>query len=320
MPGSRVVLLFAALVAPLTASAEVKKVRVAVLEIRPVGTEPAKAETLSEIALTEAAAMPGFDVIGKSDINSMIGFEKQKQVMGCADDSTCLAEVGGALGVDFIVVGSLGKIGSLYRIDLKLVETKKARVRGRIGVTVDRQEEKLVAAVQKAVRDLLEPATPRDEPVARAEPSRRPEPEKQPAKVESKPQKAEKSESKPSLAAAPPRPSFPIGAPPPAGKSRALGWTAFGAGIATVGLGAFAGYEAFASSKSYGKANELLGAGGTLLPGANPAVYSSYVSDGDSAKSMAFVGGGAAVGCAVLGGVLGYVSYRQTGEIGPFRF
>ncbi len=320
MPATRSVLLVAALLAPLTASAEVKRVRVAVLEIRPVGTEPTKAETLSEIALTEAASMPGFDVIGKSDINSMIGFEKQKQVMGCADDSTCLAEVGGALGVDYILVGSLGKIGSLYRIDLKLVETKKARVKGRIGVTVDRQEEKLVAAIQKAVRELLEPATPRDEPVARVEPPKRSEPEKKPEKVEAKKEKSEKSDSKPSLAAAPPSSSLPIGAPSPAGKSKALGWTAFGAGIAVVGLGAFAGYEAFASSQSYGKANEMLGPTGTLLPGLSPAVYNGYRDDGDSARTMAFVGGGAAVGCALLGGVLGYVSYRQTGEVGPFRF
>jgi hypothetical protein len=96
-------------------------------------------------------------VIGKSDINSLIGFEKQKQVMGCSDDSACLAEVGGALGVDYILVGSLGKIGALYRIDLKVVETRKARVRGRIGASVEGKEEKLVVAVQKAVRDLLVP-------------------------------------------------------------------------------------------------------------------------------------------------------------------
>ena len=35
---------------------------------------------------------------------------------------------------------------------------------------------------------------------------------------------------------------------------------------------------------------------------------------------MAFVTGGAAVGCAVATGVLGYLSYKRTGEIGPFRF
>jgi len=147
-----------------------KKVRVAVLEIRALGTEAAKAELLSEVALTEAASLKGFEVIGRSDINSLIGFERQKQVIGCSDDSNCLAEIGGALGVDFILVGSLGRLGTLYRIDLKLVETKKARVRGRIGVSVEGQEEKLVVAIQKAVRDLLLPETPTAAPpVAGAE-------------------------------------------------------------------------------------------------------------------------------------------------------
>jgi TolB-like protein len=152
-------MLVAALAVPCAASAgaPAKRLRIAVLDIRPLATDVQKAELLNEIALTEAASMGNFDVIGKSDINAVIGFEKQKQVMGCSEDSTCLAEIGGALGVEYILVGTLGTIGDLFRLDLKLVEAKKARVRSRIGVTVEGKESKLVAAVQKAVRDLLNP-------------------------------------------------------------------------------------------------------------------------------------------------------------------
>lgn len=151
--------LVAALV-PSLASAQAapvqKKIRLAVLEIRALGTEESRAELLSEIALTEASSMPGFEVIGKSDITAMLGFEKQKKVMGCTEDSSCLAEIGGALGVDFILVGSLGRIGTLQRLDLKLVDVRKSRVRGRVGVSVQGKEESVVAEVQKAVRDLLD--------------------------------------------------------------------------------------------------------------------------------------------------------------------
>jgi TolB-like protein len=308
------VLLVAALLLPVTATAAQKKVRVAVMEFRPLGTEQAKADLLSEIALTRASMMRGFEVIGRSDIASMIGFEKQKQVVGCSDDYGCLAEVGGALGVDLVMVGTLGRLGSLYRIDLKLVDTKRAKVRGRIGATVEEKEEKLVAAVEKAVTDLLLPETPVDEPtpppvVAAVKPA-----EKKaapPPKVDLKPappeQRAELAREVPE-------------SPRGEGKSGALGWTAFGTAIATVGLAGFSVYEGLTAKSSYDKANALVGADGALLVSASVTDYKGFVTDGDDAKKMAVMTGGAAAGCAVLTGVLGYISYRQTGEIGPFRF
>jgi hypothetical protein len=141
------------------AGARAKDIRIAVLDIRPLGTESAKAELLSEVALTEAASIRGFDVVGRSDIVALLGFERQRQMLGCGDDS-CLAEMGGALGVELIVAGSLGALGDLYRIDLKVVDVKRARVRGRTGMTVEGQQGKLVAAVQQAVATLLAPLGP----------------------------------------------------------------------------------------------------------------------------------------------------------------
>ena len=134
-----------------------KKLRLAVMEIRPLGTEPIKAELLSEVALTEAARFKPLETIGKSDITSLLGLEQQQRVLGCSEDSSCLAQLGGALGVDYLLVGSLGRLGALYRVDLKLVDPRKAKVLGRAGESVAGDEEKLVAAVQRAVRELLVP-------------------------------------------------------------------------------------------------------------------------------------------------------------------
>jgi TolB-like protein len=138
-------------------SAPPPRVKVAILEIRPLGTEQVKADLLSEIALTEAYGIGGIDVIGRSDIASMLGFEQQKKVLGCADDPSCIAEIGGALGTEYLLVGSLGRLGNLFRIDLKLVETRKAQVRGRFGESIEAREEALAASVQRGVRQLLQP-------------------------------------------------------------------------------------------------------------------------------------------------------------------
>jgi TolB-like protein len=132
-------------------------VKVAVMEIRALGTDTHTADLLSEVALTEVGSFERIDVIGRSDIESMLGFEKQKKILGCSEEASCLAEIGGALGVEYVVVGSLGRIGGLYRLDMKLVETSKGRVRSRTGESVEGKEETLVVAVQRAVHRLLDP-------------------------------------------------------------------------------------------------------------------------------------------------------------------
>ena len=127
-----------------------------------------------------------------------------------------------------------------------------------------------------------------------------------------------------SLAVKPPAPAttadLDLRKPSEPGKSRALGWTAVGAGGLSVVLGAVAVYEGLQAKSKYGDAKDLLQPDGAVQQNASVGQYQSLVKDGDSAKSMAYVTGGAAVGCAVLSGVLGYISYKQTGEIGPFRF
>jgi hypothetical protein len=138
-------------------AARAKKIKVALMEIRSLGTAANLSDLLSEVALTEVGSMDRIEAIGRSDIESILGFEKQKKVLGCSDETNCLAEVGGALGVEFIIVGTLGRVGALYRLDMKLVETAKSRVRARTGESVEGQEEKLVASVQKAIHRLLDP-------------------------------------------------------------------------------------------------------------------------------------------------------------------
>lgn len=164
------VTLLAALALPSAGAAAGKRPRVAVMDLRSLGIDASTAELLSEMALTEATSIDGVEAIGRSEINAVLGFEKQKQMFGCAEDGSCLAEIAGALGVDYVLIGSVGKIGQLYRIDMKLLEAKKARARDRIGETQSDQE-KLLAAVQRGIRRLLSPLA-----VADAAPAPKPGP------------------------------------------------------------------------------------------------------------------------------------------------
>jgi hypothetical protein len=118
------------------------------------------AKLLSELMLSEVTRFGRFDAIGSSDIVAMLGLERKRQMMGCADNSACLAEIGGALGADYLLTGQVGLLGTRYRVDLKLLDVKRARVMGREGDFAGQNEDALAAAVSTLVAKLLSSAFP----------------------------------------------------------------------------------------------------------------------------------------------------------------
>ncbi len=102
--------------------------------------------------------------------------------------------------------------------------------------------------------------------------------------------------------------------------SKILGWTAVGTGVIAVGFGAFAVVKGFSARGKYADARAMLEPDGTLSLSADPSRYNQLINEGDSARASSYGGTGVAVGAAALTGILGYLSYKQTGEVGPFRF
>lgn len=65
----------------------------------------------------------GLEVTTQSQIAAVLGLERQKQLLGCTEESSsCLAELAGALGVDGVLSGSLARTGrGTYVINLNVV-------------------------------------------------------------------------------------------------------------------------------------------------------------------------------------------------------
>jgi len=145
------------------------------------------------------------------------------------------------------------------------------------------------------------------------------------AAVAATPQPVE-APQKPPPALQPAQPSGPdlrgATAPAPAAKpSKALGWVAFGLGVAAVGVGAFAVVSEIQARGKYSDADGLMAGGVLKDPSpAGQAKYTQNVQDGDSKNKLAGYTGVGAGGALVLSGILGYIAYKQTGEVGPFRF
>ncbi len=75
-------------------------------------------------------------VLSRDEIRSVLSFEAEKQLLGCDDDG-CMAELGGALGVDFLVVGSISRLGKSTLVSLKKIDLASLKVLRRITDTSD---------------------------------------------------------------------------------------------------------------------------------------------------------------------------------------
>lgn len=138
-----------------TAGAEEKQ-KLAVMNLRVDTSLPEGMDkTLNEILLTEFHKSARFEVLGTSDIAALLQMEEQKAMLGACDDDSCLAELGGALGVAWMAVPSIGAVGERYVINLKLLDVNQAKVLSRVNEYVDREEDKIINGITKAVQHLL---------------------------------------------------------------------------------------------------------------------------------------------------------------------
>lgn len=95
----------------------------------------------------------GLNVLTPKHLASVIGFEKQKQLLGCSDNTSCLTEIGNALGVDGIVTGSIAKLGKAYQANVSVLSSKDAALLAGVSLRAD-GEEQLLDALSKAARTL----------------------------------------------------------------------------------------------------------------------------------------------------------------------
>ena len=134
------------------ASAGEGRQKIAVMDLKnDAGLEPGILATLNEILLNEFHAVGKYEVLGSSDIASMLSLEEVRmQLGGCTDDS-CIAEVGGALGVELMAMARVGAVGPQYVVSVKLLDVSVAKVVDRASEMVAREEAQLIAAVRRAV-------------------------------------------------------------------------------------------------------------------------------------------------------------------------
>jgi len=128
--------------------------RVAAVPLQSADLTPDTAAVMDELLLASLESRK-FEAIGKDDIAQLLGHERNKTLLGCEGDS-CLAELGGALGVDYLVAGKLANVEGTLILTLKLLDTKKAKVVSRTNRTTKGGKSVLPKMIAESVGDLAD--------------------------------------------------------------------------------------------------------------------------------------------------------------------
>lgn len=98
----------------------------------PASVDPAVRGAFDDAVAAEAGRRGYFDVISSREVQSLLGLERQKQLLGCATDATsCFAELSGALGARFLLTGTLAPLGASWQLSLQMQDTTKSSTVGR---------------------------------------------------------------------------------------------------------------------------------------------------------------------------------------------
>src|SRR5690606_32656601 len=85
-----------------------------------------KAEALGVLVATRISQRPNVRVIGVDQVKAALGLERQKMLLGCSD-SSCMAEIAGALGVRYILQGRLDRFGRKYVVTGVVLDARNAQ-------------------------------------------------------------------------------------------------------------------------------------------------------------------------------------------------
>jgi hypothetical protein len=135
--------------------------RLLVQEFTVRGVDPTTAGAIIDGVAPEVDRRGYFRSLTSKDVQTILGVERQKQLLGCSEASTCLTELAGALGAPYVLTGSISQIGPSLQLSMQLLDVSKSQVVAR-SIRIARDPETLRQLLPWAVAEATAtPAPPR---------------------------------------------------------------------------------------------------------------------------------------------------------------
>lgn len=141
-----------------SASAQSPRPRLLLMATSGTGVVPAELVALQQVLQTEVTAADAYAVTSPENIEQILGVERQRQLLGCGDDSTCLAELVGAIDAQRMLSSTLSRAGDSLIVQLTLLDGQSGGQVHRAGARVPGagKVDAALAAIPDLVRQLVE--------------------------------------------------------------------------------------------------------------------------------------------------------------------
>ena len=121
-----------------------QKVNVAVLDLEAISVTPIEARTLTDKLRGELVRTGKFQVIERSQMEEILN-EQGFQQTGMCNTDACYVQAGKLLGVEQMIGGSIGKVGSIYLVSIRLIAVET-------GVIVKLVDEEVEGSIDEVLK------------------------------------------------------------------------------------------------------------------------------------------------------------------------
>ena len=132
------------------------KLSVAVIDFEGHGILPDEALTLTEKFRSELVSLNKFNVVERSQMQTILK-EQGFQQTGLCNDEACIINMGQLIGVSCIVSGSIGKVGKVFLVTVRLINVQSGIIMKNVNIEIKGGiEDVLSEGIQNAVARLSE--------------------------------------------------------------------------------------------------------------------------------------------------------------------
>ena len=128
---------------------------IAVMNIQSAEVRPSNCIAITNYMTSELNRFVEYRIISWDDVSKMLEHHAGLQAIGC-EDTECFAEIGGALGVDYIIAGDIGALGDRYVMTIRQIDINRAETVGRVSRRVTGNIGLLMDEIPEMVEEMFE--------------------------------------------------------------------------------------------------------------------------------------------------------------------
>jgi len=134
------------------------KTTLAILELKDKGVSNSTASILTDNLISEFSKIIDYEIVEREQLETILK-EQGLQNSGLCNNNECLVQIGGLLGAQKMVTGSIGQLGAVYSLSLRIFDIESAKTENSVTLNKKCSQEELFDLVEEAVAGLTSGAT-----------------------------------------------------------------------------------------------------------------------------------------------------------------